>query len=116
MRCILVVISLMITGCIQSTKVASKKDTQVTRTSEYQQEIDSLLREDKQNKKWEEIYLQEIATAQENDDRDAYKFFIVEYIKLPRIPIPEWMKQEPGYYPRKEAKQVLQIKFKILSE
>lgn len=82
-------------------------ETKLTRTAEYQQEIDNLLSADKANKLLEEEYLREITIAQDNNDRDAYKFYIVEYIRVPRIPIPEWVKQEPGFYHRKSAADVM---------
>ena len=111
MRYIILVISLLITGCIHTVKNPDIKDTKHVRSKEYQQEIDAILAEDAENKRWEEIYLKEIAIAQENDDVDAYKFFIVEYIRVPRIPIPDWMKEEPGYVERKTAAAILRGQF-----
>ena len=96
-------ILLVVTSC--NTVV---KETQVTRSAEYQQEITQLLEIDKQNKILEEEYLREIAIAEENQDRDAYKFYLDEYIKVPRIPLEEWMELEPEFYQRKSAKQVVQ--------
>ena len=52
---------------------------------------------DAENKKWEKIYLEEISIAEENQDVDAYRFFLSEYIRIPRLKIPEWMKKEKGY-------------------
>lgn len=97
---------LLLGGCVA---VSTNKhvETKLIRTIEYQQEIDHLLAVDKENKLLEEKYLREITIAQDNNDRDAYKFFIVEYIKIPRIPIPEWMKTEPGFYKRKSAAEVM---------
>jgi len=110
MRCFILVVSIMITSCVHNIKPTTTDSVNI-RSDEYQQEIDLLLSIDADNKKWEEIYLREIAIAQDNDDRDAYKFFIVEYIKIPRIPLPEWMKSEPGYVERKTATQVLRGQF-----
>lgn len=98
---------IFLTGCNTKKPQLNAIDTNLTRTNEYQDEIVELLKVDKQNKLLEEEYLREIAIAQTNNDRDAYKFFIVEYIKVPRIPIPEWVKKEPGFYPRKTAAQVI---------
>lgn len=102
-----VIISFLITvvGCVHvKQKIV---ETKITRSAEYQQEIDTLLAADKVNKLLEEEYLREITIAQDNDDRDAYKFYIVEYVRVPRIPIPEWVKQEPGFYHRKSAADVM---------
>jgi len=98
---------LLLVGCIHNKPSLSVDDTNVTRSLEYQQEIDQLLSIDKKNKLLEEVYLKEITIAQDNDDHDAYKFFIVEYVKIPRIPLPSWVKQEPGYYARKSAAEVM---------
>ena len=81
-------------------------DTEFSRSSEYQQEIDELLAADTENKKWEKIYLEEIRIAQENFDQDAYMFFIKEYISIPRLQIPEWMQSEPGYVPREKIQDI----------
>jgi hypothetical protein len=116
MRCIPVVISLLITGCIHSSDPLTLADTTIGRSAAYQQEIDNLLAADSASKKWQRIYLQEIATAQENSDRDAYKFFIVEFIKLPRYKIPEWMQKEPNYTPPVSEADVLRLQFKIITK
>jgi len=97
---------LLLSGCVSKNELAVD-DTSLIRSVEYQTEIDQLLSIDKKNKLLEEEYLREIAIAQINDDRDAYKFYIVEYIKVPRIPVPEWVTQEPDFYPRKTAQQII---------
>ena len=45
----------------------------------------------------EKIYLEEIRRAQENDDEQAFMFFIREYAKVKRLKLPEWIKKEPNY-------------------
>tara|TARA_B100001123_G_scaffold117189_1_gene136396 strand:- start:558 stop:899 length:342 start_codon:yes stop_codon:yes gene_type:complete len=101
---IVVLMLYILSGCKTITSTTVKRlspvDTNVTRSTEYQQEIDDLLAADAENKRWEKIYLKEIKAAQENQDHDAYLFFIKEYISIPRLPIPEWMQQLPGYVPR----------------
>lgn len=97
---------LLLVSCVSKNSF-TVSDTELNRSTEYQLEIDKLLEIDKKNKLLEEEYLKEIAIAQTHNDRDAYKFYIVEYIKVPRIPIPEWVKKEPGFYPRKTAEQVI---------
>lgn len=83
------------------------EDTNVKRTAEMQQYIDVTLASDTENKLLEEQYLREIAIAQDNNDTDAYGFFLTEYMNVPRIPLEDWMTKEPGFYPRKSAKQVV---------
>lgn len=112
MRCLTALVTILLTGCIHTNKT-TESDTTISRSIEYQKEIDTILSADAENKKWEEIYLKEIASAQENNDRDAYKFFIIEYIKLPRMRLPEWMKKEPNYVHRKQASDVLRGQFMI---
>jgi len=76
------------------------EDTKLLRSPEYQKEIDALIAADAENKKWEKIFLKEIKAAQLNDDLGAYYFFFEEFMSIPRLILPEWMKKEPGYTPR----------------
>ena len=75
------------------------EDTKLIRSPEYQAEIDELLAADAENKKWERIFLKEIAAAQHHQDYDAYRFFLREYVLIPRLILPEWMKKESGFIP-----------------
>ena len=61
-------------------------------------EIAELLAEDRKNKELELVYLKEIEVAQENDDWDAYEYFFDEYMNVPRLDIPEHLKQHPDYF------------------
>lgn len=81
MKFILLALVLLIASC-KPTRVADKE----------------LLRQDRENKELELVYLQEIREAQKNNDRDAYEFYFREYIKVPRLKIPEWMKEDPQYF------------------
>ena len=120
MKLIVCVLLLVLTGCKSitscfivelSTKPPLPEDTKLIRSPEYQKEIDELLAVDAENKKWERIYLSEIATAQENNDNDAYKFFIVEYINIRRLILPRWLKDEPGYVSQISAEEILRDRF-----
>lgn len=104
MRFLTLVLSLTFISC--SNQIVST-DTTVTRSPEYQEEITQLLEQDREYKLLEEKYLREIAIAQDNNDVEAYKFFFREYVQIPRIPLEEWMLDEPEYYARKSAKQVI---------
>ena len=81
MKSILLALALLIASC-KPTRVADKE----------------LLRQDRENKELELVYLQEIREAQKNNDRDAYEFYFREYINVPRLKIPEWMKEDPDYF------------------
>lgn len=100
MKALTTCILLVVTGCnITKIPTPSITNTTVSRSEAYDLEIRELLKIDADNKKWERIYLQEIRIAQKNDDHDAYKFFIKEYISIPRLILPKWMHSEPGYVP-----------------
>ena len=79
---------LLFLGCAQKDDFKSWQD----------QEVSELLAEDRKNKELELVYLDEIKAAQENDDWDAYEYFFQEYIDVPRIDIPEHLKQHPDYF------------------
>lgn len=87
---------LALTGCNHSA-ILKPEDTKVSRSAEMQQEIDYLLSLDASYKMEEKIYLEEIRKAQENDDDQAFMFFIREYAKVKRLDLPEWIKKEPNY-------------------
>lgn len=88
-----------------STLACSPKTPDPTRTPEEQAEIDRTLAEDRNNKELELFYLAEIRVAQENNDTETFEFFFDEYLKVPRMDIPEWMKDEPNYFQGGESVQ-----------
>tara|TARA_B100000886_G_scaffold303110_1_gene233553 strand:- start:3841 stop:4098 length:258 start_codon:yes stop_codon:yes gene_type:complete len=57
-----------------------------------------LLIKDKENKKLEIMYLNEIRSAQENNDSDAFQYFFEEYLKVERLQIPEHLKKDKSYF------------------
>jgi hypothetical protein len=70
--------------------------------SEYQdfhdEQVAKILAEDRDNKELELIYLEEIMTAQENNDTEAFDFYMKEYMNVPRIKIPEYLKKDKRYF------------------
>ncbi len=96
MKLIITTLALALIGCNISNKT-STKDTIVSRSAEYQNEINEFLAEDAKNKQREKELLEEIRIAQENNDEDAFRFFFEEYIGIERLAVPEWMKEEPNY-------------------
>ena len=100
------IVSILLAGCNTASKL-EVTDTNITRTTEYQEEINELLSLDREHKLLEEEYLREIAIAQDNNDEEAYKFFFREYIQVPRIPLEDWLKNEPNFYPRRSAQDVV---------
>lgn len=107
----LVVLSCGLTGCVNKTSV---HDTQINRSQQYQHEIDQLLATDAENKRWEKIYLLEILAARENQDQAAHNFYMLEYLKLPRLDLPDWIKQEPGYQEAVAPEDILGEPLKII--
>lgn len=75
-------------GCSQKSEFDAWQDSS----------IQELLLEDKENKELELIYLEEIRIAQENDDKDAYEYFFQEYLEVPRLDIPDHLKEHPDYF------------------
>ena len=96
MKKYLSVILVMLAGCNHSSDL-KPEDTKVSRSAEMQKEIDDLLAQDTKNKKLELEYLEQIRVAQENNDTDAFQFFLEEYVKVERLEIPEELKSEPNY-------------------
>ena len=82
------ILSLLLTGCSQKTEFQIWED----------ESIRELLLEDRENKELELTYLEEIRIAQENDDRDAYEYFFREYLEVPRLDIPDHLKEHPDYF------------------
>jgi hypothetical protein len=96
MNKIFVSLILLLTGCNYSAKL-QPIDTKVSRSVEMQKEIDSVLAKDAENKKLEKEYLEEIRRAEENNDQEAFKFYLSEYVKVQRLKLPQWIKKEPNY-------------------
>ena len=44
------------------------------------------------------MYLREIGQAQQNDDMEAFDFYLMEYFRVPRPEVPEHMKSDPAYF------------------
>ena len=57
-----------------------------------QQEINNLLEKDAENKALEREYLEEIRIAEQNNDQEAFKFYLSEYVKVERLKLPDWIK------------------------
>ena len=85
---------LLLCGCETINK---PHHTRVSRTIEYQQQIDELIARDAENKRWCRIYLHEIDQAMINDDIHAYVFFVNQYEQTPKEIVPVHLRNEPGY-------------------
>ena len=38
-----------------------------------------------------------IRVAEENQDSEAFRFYLQEYMKVERLKLPDWIKKEPNY-------------------
>ena len=84
-------IILLLTGCVQSTIIETESEDISKKTND-------LLAQDKKNKLLELEYLEQIRLAQENNDTEAFEFFLEEYIEVDRLEIPEELKKDPNYF------------------
>ena len=100
MNKLLTILILISAGCNHSVNQNSQeaKTEVATISAEMQTEIDKLLAEDKKNKLLELEYLEQIRIAQENNDTQAFRFFLQEYVEVDRLEIPEELKKEPNYF------------------
>jgi hypothetical protein len=57
-----------------------------------------LLEQDRENKELELMYLKEMQIAQENNDQDAFDYFFQEYMEVPRLDIPQKLKNHKNYF------------------
>lgn len=71
--------------------------TSFNRSAEFQQEINELISQDAENKRWARIYLHEIDQAMLHDDMISYVFYIKQYEETPIEIVPEYLRTEPGY-------------------
>ena len=105
---------MMVTSCMNHTSTVNVGDTSLTRSAEYQLEIDTILAIDSENKRWERVYLDEILAASRNNDQAAYKFYVIEFIKLPRMQLADWVKGEPNYTPELSSQEVLDANIRVI--
>ena len=90
-------IFLFLTGCNKPANVETEPK-EILKSESIQKEIDELLAQDKKNKLLELEYLEQIRIAQENNDTEAFEFFLQEYIDVDRLDIPEELKKDPNYF------------------
>lgn len=58
---------------------------------------DDIIQQDLKNKQQELNILRELRLAQSNDDEEAFKFFVTEYVRVPRLVLTHEQKQHPDY-------------------
>ena len=87
---------MLLAGCSTKTKLTPQQ-TNLNRTPGFQKEIDQVIIQDTENKRWARLMLLEIDNAIMNDDYQAYIFFLHEYEIIPKEIVPEEFRTEPGY-------------------
>ena len=60
---------------------------------------DDIIEQDLQNKQRELNILREIRIAQHNQDEDAFKFYMQEFMIIPRLSLTHEQKQHPEHKP-----------------
>ena len=58
---------------------------------------DDIINQDLHNKQRELEILREIRMAQDNQDEDAYKFFMQEYMDVPRLELTDEQMKHPDF-------------------
>ena len=96
MNKITLIILLCFIGCNKSNTIPT--ETKEQKPKEIQEDIDTLLAQDKKNKLLELEYLEQIRIAQENNDTEAFEFFFQEYVNVERLNISEELKKHPNYF------------------
>lgn len=83
-------------GCKESQKSKSTTETEInTKTSHTQH--DEIIQQDLENKQRELNLLREIKVAQQNEDDEAYQFFMEDFYKIPRLVLTEEQKKHPKF-------------------
>ncbi len=87
---------LFIFGCNNNLK--TEADQSFSESEQMKEEADKLLAQDKKNKMLELEYLEQIRVAQENNDTEAFEFFLQEYFNVERLEISEELKKDSNYF------------------
>lgn len=90
-------IILFIVACDNSSTIEQEK-VNIKAEEKIESEINLLLQKDAKNKKLELEYLEQIRIAEENNDHEAFRFYLNEYIKVERLDISEELKSHPNYF------------------
>ena len=95
MKCVLILL-LLFTSCTTKHVELSPADTKVS-CSMTDQQIEDLITQDIENKKWQRVYLNEIDAAVRHEDWNSVGFFVNEYMDIPSEIVPLWLRHHPRY-------------------
>ena len=81
-------------GCKEQQKniIETEKNTKALHTQH-----DEIIQQDLENKQRELNLLREIRVAQQNEDEEAYQFFMEDFYQIPRIELTEEQKKHPKF-------------------
>ena len=77
-------LTIFLFGCTKS-----HDDVHITKTEVVESANTMIIRQDLENKQRELNLLREIRIAQQNDDEEAYKFFMEDFYAVPRLALTE---------------------------
>ena len=88
------VVLMLLTGCMH--KTITPTDTGV-RNSLSPAQIDELFRLDTDNKRWAQVYIDEMDAAIEHDDSVSFIFFMNEFNKIDQQIVPLYLRGDVRY-------------------
>lgn len=83
-------------GCGELPKNTSTTDAEPVVKKSYTQ-YDEIIQQDLENKQRELNLLREIRVAQQNEDKEAYQFFMEDFYAIPRLVLTEDQKKHPKF-------------------
>ena len=90
----IVLLTIFLLGCTKSQDdVRNTKNDVVDVFTKY----DDIIQQDLENKQKELNLLREIRIAQQNDDEEAYQFFMEDFHAIPRLVLTEDQKKHPKF-------------------
>ena len=96
MKYITILVSLFLFGCKEPQKSTSTAETETNTETSYTRH-DEIIQQDLENKQRELNLLREIRVAQQNDDEEAYQFFMEDFYQIPRLVLTEEQKKHPKF-------------------
>ena len=90
----IVLLTIFLLGCTKS-----QDDAHITKTEvvDFYIKYDDIIQQDLENKQRELNLLREIRIAQQNNDKEAYKFFMEDFHAVPRLELTEDQKKHPKF-------------------
>ena len=87
---------MLLFGCGELPKNTSTTDAESVLEKSYTQ-YDDIIQQDLENKQRELNLLRDIRVAQQNEDEEAYQFFMEDFYQIPRLVLTEEQKKHPKF-------------------